>query len=140
MLLRTFQLSDYAPVTELLSEVLTESCYDETMEAFARQLKWDSDLVIVAESDEEIVGIIIGTIDNNQGYYYRIAVGQAYQRKGIGKALIANLKQKFVQRKVSRILVSVDSHNEFLLPLYESLGYRASDFLRSFKKLSIITG
>ncbi|MFD2615104.1 GNAT family N-acetyltransferase [Paenibacillus gansuensis] len=140
MLLRTFQLSDYAPVTELLAEVLTESCYDETIGALARQLKWDSDLVTVAEADEQIVGIIIGTIDNNKGYYYRIAVGQAYQRRGIGKALVENLKQKFVQRKVSRILVTADPHNEPILPLYESLGYRATDFLRSFSKLSIMNG
>jgi ribosomal protein S18 acetylase RimI-like enzyme len=147
MVYRTFQLSDYAPVTRLLNEVLSESCYEETMEAFARQLKWDSELVLVAEEDapvaeenNRIVGIMIGTIDNNQGYYYRIAVDKAFQRQGIGKAMIETMKHRFVQRNVSRILVSVDSHNEPLLPLYESMGYGNTDFLRAFNRLSIVTG
>jgi ribosomal protein S18 acetylase RimI-like enzyme len=138
MLVRSFQLADYRPVTVLLEDVLTETCYEETMEAFARQLSWDSELVLVAEKDEQIVGMIIGTIDNNKGYYYRIAVAKSHQGKGIGKALIAALRQRFEQRKVSKILVTVDVHNEVVLPVYESAGYRASDFSRTPHRLSIV--
>lgn len=48
MHVRSFQLSDYRPVTQLLESVLTEECYEQTMEAFGRQLSWDSELVLVA--------------------------------------------------------------------------------------------
>ena len=82
---RSFQLADYQPVTELLETVLSEECYEQTMEAFARQLSWDSELVLVAAVGDEIAGIMIGTIDNGRGYYYRIAVHPKYQRQGIGK-------------------------------------------------------
>ncbi|MFD1954936.1 GNAT family N-acetyltransferase [Paenibacillus thailandensis] len=140
MIVRSFQLSDYKFVTSLLETVLTEECYEQTMEAFARQLSWDSDLVVVAVQDSEIVGIIIGTIDNHKGYYYRIAVHPHHQRKGIGKALIQSLRQRFEQRNVTKIMVAADEHNEPILPLYESLGYVASDFFRSFQKLSIVAG
>ena len=85
MNVRSFQLSDYRPVTELLETVLSEECYELTMEAFGRQLSWDSELVLVASVGDEIAGIIIGTIDNNKGYYYRIAVHPDYQRRGLGK-------------------------------------------------------
>jgi ribosomal protein S18 acetylase RimI-like enzyme len=108
------------------------------MEAFARQLSWDSELVLVAEKDEKLVGIIIGTIDNNNGYYYRIAVAQQHQRQGIGKAMIEAMKQRFVQRKVNKIMVTVDTHNEVVLPVYESAGYRAGDFSRAAHRLSIV--
>jgi ribosomal protein S18 acetylase RimI-like enzyme len=135
---RSFQLADTASVTRLLQEVLTESCYVDTMEAFKRQLSWDTELVLIAEEDEQIVGIIIGTIDNNNGYYYRIAVAEQYQRKGIGRAMIEAMKQRFLQRKVNKILVTVDVHNENMLPLYESAGYRSTDFSRSAHRLSII--
>jgi ribosomal protein S18 acetylase RimI-like enzyme len=134
---RSFQLADTASVTRLLQEVLTESCYVDTMEAFKRQLSWDTELVLIAEEDEHIVGIIIGTIDNNNGYYYRIAVAEQYQRKGIGRAMIEAMKQRFLQRKVNKILVTVDVHNENMLPLYESVGYRSTDFSRAAHRLSI---
>lgn len=137
---RSFQLSDYASVTGLFHEVLSDSCYEETMEAFGRQLSWDSELVLVAESQQQIVGVIIGTIDNNNGYYYRIAVIGSQRRKGIGRALIQGLQKKFNQRKVKKVLVNVDHHNEPILPFYESLGYRAADFLRAAGQLSIVNG
>jgi len=140
MYVRSFQLSDYGAVTELLETVLSDDCYELTMGAFARQLSWDSDLVLVAVKQGEIVGMIIGTIDNNKGYYYRVAVKREYQRQGIGKLLIQSLKQRFEQRHVTKIMITADEHNEKVLPLYEKLGYVASDFFRSFQKLSIVAG
>lgn len=140
MNVRSFQLSDYRPVTELLETVLSEECYELTMEAFGRQLSWDSELVLVASVGDEIAGIIIGTIDNNKGYYYRIAVHPDYQRKGLGKRLIESLRTRFEQRNVSKIMITADEHNEPILSLYESLGYAATDFFRSFQKLSIVAG
>lgn len=140
MMVRSFQLSDYQHVTSLLETVLTEECYEQTMEAFARQLSWDSELVVVAVDGSEVTGIIIGTIDNHKGYYYRIAVHPEHQRKGIGKALIRALRQRFEQRNVTKIMIAADEHNEPILPLYESLGYVAADFFRSFQKLSIVAG
>jgi len=137
---RPFQLSDYASLTNLLANVLSEVCYEETITAFARQLSLDSDLVLVAVDNQQTVGVIIGTIHNNEGYYYRIAVDRAHQRKGIGKLLIQGLKQRFEQRSVSRVLISVDMHNEPLLPLYESLGYKSRDFMRSVEQLRIVNG
>lgn len=141
MIVRPFYLSDYASITSLFREVLSESCYEETMDAFAKQLSLDPGLVLVSIVNDEIAGIIIGTIDQrNQGYYYRIAVATSYQRRGIGKALINGLKQKFIQRKVSKILVTVDVHNEPILPVYEAVGYTDNNFSRSFRHLRIVSG
>ncbi len=140
MNVRSFQLSDYATVNELLQKVLSETCYEETIEAFARQLSWDSGLVLVAVLNGEIVGIIIGTIDNKCGYYYRIAVDSSHQRKGIGKLLIQSLKRRFNMRKVSKILITMDAHNEPIVPLYKSLGFQNSDFMRSLDKIGIVSG
>ncbi|WP_199622339.1 GNAT family N-acetyltransferase [Paenibacillus alkalitolerans] len=140
MNVRTFQLSDCAAVTELLQASLSDQCYHDTMEAFARQLSWDSSLVFVAEKHSQLVGVVIGTIDKNDGYYYRVAVAPAHRRQGIGKAMIEALQERFLQRKVNRIFVPVDMHNEPVLPLYESLGFGIQQFTKKFNKLSIVTG
>ena len=140
MKVRSFQLSDYVTVTHLLEKVLPESCYDDTMEAFARQLSWDSELVLLAEKEQSIVRIIIGTIDNNKGYFYRVAVHADHQRQGIGKKLIETMKQRFVHRNVSKVFLAGDMHNKTFLPVYESVGYRATDFSRAEKRLRITSG
>lgn len=140
MQVRSFQLSDYMRVTQLFQGSLSEACYEETMEAFARQLSWDSDLVLVCEQEGELVGAIIGTIDNNQGCLYRLAVLPEHRRQGIGRNLIAAMQQKFEYRKVSRICVAGDEHNEPILPLYEAMGFGAANILHAFQKLRIVTG
>ncbi|WP_166245544.1 GNAT family N-acetyltransferase [Paenibacillus turpanensis] len=122
MYIRSFQLSDSAPVTELLREVLTEECCQETMAALTRQLSWDSELVVVAVEDELPVGIIIGTIEEGDGYFYRIAVHTDYQRRGIGRSLAKALQARFEQRKVKSVKVTADEHNEPILPLYAAVG------------------
>jgi ribosomal protein S18 acetylase RimI-like enzyme len=138
MIVRSFQLSDYEPLSRLLEDVLSEECCEETMQALARQIGWDSELVLVAEKDEQVIGMIIGTIDNNNGYYYRIAVATGHRRKGVGKALIAGLKMRFQMRRVNKIMVTVDAHNEVVLPVYESAGYLASDFTHTPHRLAIL--
>ncbi|MCM3748441.1 GNAT family N-acetyltransferase [Paenibacillus pasadenensis] len=140
MHVRSFQLADYSAVTSLLQSVLSEECYDETKEALSRQLSWDSDLVMIAADGDEVAGIIIGTIDNNRGYYYRVAVHPDFRGRGIAKSLISRLRSRFEQRNVSKILVSADKHNESVLTLYSSLGFAPSDFYHSFQKLSIVAG
>jgi len=139
MNVRTIQLADYRSIKELFEAVLAEEVCEQTLVAFGRQLSWDSDLVLVAEVEKEIVGVIIGTIDNNKGYYYRIAIAEDYQDQGIDKDLVRALKQRFDQKKVSKIYVTDDEYNKTIYTLFESLGYATNDFITSFKKLSIIS-
>jgi ribosomal protein S18 acetylase RimI-like enzyme len=141
MNVRSFQLSDYADTTSLFQEVMCEDCYEETMKAFGRQLKWDSELVLVAEENGQVIGAVIGTIDKNKAYYYKIAVHPDFQRQGIGKALVQAMEQRFVRRKVARIMVASCGHNEALVaPLFQSAGYEAADFFRQQEQLSIVNG
>lgn len=138
MHVRSFQLSDVGPVTELLQTALSEECFENTIEPFSRQLSWDSNLIVVAEDEGELVGALIGTIEKNHGCYFRIAVHPDYRRKGIGRSLVAALEHRFQARKVSGIFVAVDEHNSFALPLYEAMGYNENQISKSVRKLSIV--
>lgn len=137
MRIRSFQLSDANQVMELLQLALSEDCYEDTKRAFARQLSWDSELIMIAEEDDEVIGVLIGTIDQNMGCIYRLAVHPEYRRQGVGKNLIAAMEQRFQHRKIYRIFVVGDEHNKAIAPLYEAMGYGASKFLEAFQKLGI---
>ncbi|TVX88314.1 GNAT family N-acetyltransferase [Paenibacillus agilis] len=144
MIVRSFQLSDYMPTKQLLELSLSEECCEKTWDAFARQLSLDGELVVVAqlELDSEVrtVGVAIGTVDQNNGYYYRLAVHPEFRNQGIGKALVGKLEQKFQQRKVRNIMVAADEHTEMMLPFFEQLGYGTQHVLRSLKQLRIVAG
>jgi len=136
MNIRSFQLSDYADVSQLLSRVLSEACFAETIEALARQLSYDSGLVLVALKGERIAGILIGTVDRHHGYFYRIAVDFPFRGQGIGRALIAEMRQRFLRRNVRSVFVALDHHNRPLMPLYESLGLPVWENIRELKIVS----
>ncbi|ANS76924.1 GCN5 family acetyltransferase [Paenibacillus yonginensis] len=139
MRVRSFQLSDATHVTELLQVSLSEECYEDTRRAFARQLSFDSGLIMVMEEEEGeagIIGVLIGTIDQNLGCIYRVAVHPEHRRRGVGKALVQAMEQRFQQRNVSKIVVAGDEHNKAAMPLYEAMGY-AGRMLEAFQKLSI---
>lgn len=140
MQIRSFQLSDYRLVAELLEEVLSEECCEETMGAFARQLSWDSDLVLVAESADSIVGVLIGTIDQHKGYVYRIAIRNQFRRQGVGRELVSHMRNRFRQRNVLKVLVAEDKHNEVLRPFYDSLGLKSTDIVQLTQPLAIVAG
>jgi len=139
MRIRAFQLSDYRSVSELLEVSLSEECCQETLKAFARQLSWDSELILVAEDEGSLVGVMIGTIDRQNGYVYRIAVHPDHRRRGVGRSLMTAMNQRFRQRNVLKVLVALDKHNEHLLPFYERL-VDAPDRGKLSKPLSIVAG
>jgi ribosomal protein S18 acetylase RimI-like enzyme len=136
MQVRSFQLSDATYVTELLQVALSEECYEDTRRAFARQLSFDSGLIMVMEEEESIIGALIGTMDQNTGCIYRVAVHPEHRRRGVGKSLVQAMEQRFQQRNVSNIVVAGDAHNQAAMPLYEAMGY-AGRMLEAFQKLSI---
>jgi len=138
MEVRTFRLADYEQATNLLERALSQECFTETIEAFARQLYWDSKLVLVAEENEQLVGLIIGTIDNGIGYCYRVAVEPSRRREGVGSALVGELTRRFAERGIARVMVPLDVHNEAAMPLYRALGFGADSFAKPAKRLSIL--
>jgi ribosomal protein S18 acetylase RimI-like enzyme len=138
MHIRGFQLTDYVRANSIMESMLNDLCFHETRLALARQLKWDSELVLVAEWEEQVVGLIIGTIDKNRGYVYRVLVEEVYQRQGIGRALTESLVQLFKVRDVHSTWMTVDEHNEPITPFYKALGYTEEQFFTLTNRLSIV--
>lgn len=136
MLIRTFRLGDYAAITRIWQETLLEQTEMESLDALARQLAWDSELVMVAEMDGNVVGVVVGTIDGTRAYFYRLAVDPTKQGFGIGRKLVEALENRFRQRGVNRIIIMVNQDNQKVLPFYHSLGYELQKYVTLSKKLS----
>ncbi|AIG25088.1 GNAT family N-acetyltransferase [Brevibacillus laterosporus] len=136
MIIRTFRLGDYAAITRIWQETELNRTDTETMDSLAKQLAWDSDLVMVAEEDGEVVGVIVGTIDGTRAYFYRLAVSRSSQGRGIGRNLVEALENRFHQRGVNQILIMVNQANEQVLPFYQAMGYELQQYITLSKKIS----
>jgi ribosomal protein S18 acetylase RimI-like enzyme len=140
MRVRSFQLSDHRSVEALLEQVLCDECLEETREALMRQLSWDSDLVLVAEHDETVIGVLIGTVEGHEGYIYRIEVHPDYRRQGVGNALIQAVNVRFRQRNIRQVLAAVDKHHPDFASFYQSVGLPSVDLAERARPLAILAG
>ncbi|XOS90785.1 GNAT family N-acetyltransferase [Brevibacillus laterosporus] len=133
MIIRTFRLGDYAAITRIWQETELDRTDTETMDSLAKQLAWDSDLVMVAEEDGEVVGVIVGTIDGTRAYFYRLAVSLSSQGMGIGRKLVEALENRFHQRGVNQILIMVNQANERVLLFTKPWDMSCNSILRFLK-------
>jgi ribosomal protein S18 acetylase RimI-like enzyme len=135
VLIRSFRLGDYVHITRIWQETGLEQTETETLDALAKQLAWDSDLVMIAEYEGEVAGVIVGTIDGTRGYFYRLAVNPALQGRGIGRKLVEALEKRFKERGVTRVFIMVNQDNKKVLPFYSLLGYEVKEYITLSKKL-----
>lgn len=136
MLIRSFRLGDYSAIMRIWQETGLDRSDSESLDALAKQLSWDSELVMVAELDGEVVGVVVGTIDGTYAYFYRLAVLPRCQGSGIGRKLVEALENRFRQRGVHRVLIMVNQDNPGVLPFYYALGYELQRYVTLSKNLS----
>ncbi|RXT04845.1 GNAT family acetyltransferase [Ammoniphilus sp. CFH 90114] len=136
MRIRSFRLGDYVAITTIWRETGLEKKEAESMDDLAKQLAWDSELVLVAEAEERVVGVIVGTLDGTRGYFYRLAVNPNYQGHGVGKELVVALEKRLKQRGATRVIIMVNQNNKTVIPFYHSLGYEVQEYITLSKSLT----
>ncbi|USG64742.1 GNAT family N-acetyltransferase [Brevibacillus ruminantium] len=136
MLIRPFRLGDYSAITRIWRETGLDEQEAESLNDLAKQLAWDSDLVMVAEQESQVVGVVVGTIDGTRAYFSRLAVLPQAQGSGIGRKLVEAIEKRFKQRGVNRVLIMVNQDNPGVLPFYHALGYEMQKYVTLSKKLS----
>ena len=80
-------------------------------------------LMLVAEVDGGIVGVVLGTFDGRRGWVHRLAVDPAHRRGGVASALVGELEQRFRDRGAPRVNLLVLPDNADGLAFWQRLGY-----------------
>lgn len=79
--------------------------------------------LLVAERDEEIVGVLIAAWDGWRGNMYRLAVQEGCRREGIGVSLTRAGEEYLRSRGVRRVTALVAFEDETAAGFWEAAGY-----------------
>ena len=79
--------------------------------------------VLVAETNQRIVGSLIATFDGWRGNMYRIAVHPDYRRRGIGRALVKEGEKCLTKQGAKRITALVEEKYPWAIAFWSSVGY-----------------
>ncbi|MCY4625426.1 MAG: GNAT family N-acetyltransferase [Chloroflexi bacterium] len=82
---------------------------------------------LVAESNGEITGTIIGGFDGWRGSIYRLTVAEQYQRQGIGRALLEEVKARFALNGVKVVGAYVRKDHPWALDYWDSVGFKLDE-------------
>ncbi len=135
-IIREFRFpEDYASVFELWSHAgpgihLRRS--DELHE-IAKKLQRDPDLFLIADTQGEIIGTVLGGFDGRRGMVYHLAVADAFRGRGVGSALMDNLELQLRAKGCIRIYLLVGQDNLEAIRFYEARGWTRMD-LNAFGK------
>lgn len=93
------------------------------------------DFFLLAELDGRLVGSILGGWDNWRGHIYRLAVHPDFRRRGLARALTAEIEHRLRARGARRIYALAATKQEMGVKFWESLPYEKSKdvpYVRTF--------
>ena len=95
----------------------------ESRKSIKRQLAEYGNLMIVAEDNDQIIGVAIGSHDHRKGWINRLAVLPEWRRRGVAKALIGRLEDEFKKLDIKIFCALILEGNEESISLFENSGY-----------------
>jgi ribosomal protein S18 acetylase RimI-like enzyme len=83
----------------------------------------DTNAVLVAEEDGQIVGTAVAAFDGWRAYIYHVCVDERFRRGGIGRDLLAGAEQYLLSAGARYVYVTVSEDNTEALALVAAQGY-----------------
>jgi ribosomal protein S18 acetylase RimI-like enzyme len=123
--IRKFRIEDYDALIKLWEE--SELPYRpkgrDSWKSLVSELKHGCAIFLVAESEGRIIGSIFGTHDGRKGWINRLAVHPDFQKKGIGKKLVAEVERRLSKIGINIVAILIEDWNETSGQAFEKMGY-----------------
>ncbi|MHC5038700.1 MAG: GNAT family N-acetyltransferase [Planctomycetota bacterium] len=95
----------------------------DTRESIVENMRRDPDLYLGAVESGNLIGAVIASDEGRKGWINRLAVDPDYQRRGIGRRLVAEAEARLRARGREIIAILVEDWNEGSLAFFQAVGY-----------------
>ena len=92
-----------------------------------KKIQRDPDLFLIAESDHEIVGTVMGGFDGRRGMIYHLAVAASLRGQEIGSRLMSEVESRLRARGCIKSYLIVLRDNVEAMKFYERIGWESMD-------------
>jgi ribosomal protein S18 acetylase RimI-like enzyme len=121
---------------------LWEACnltrpWNDPLADFALALKTPSSTIVVVLDGDIVTGTVMVGFDGHRGWVYYLAAHPDWQRRGIGRMLMAAAEDWLRDQGAPKIQLMVRSDNDVARGFYEALGYEIQSVTTYGKRLDI---
>ncbi|HEX9332380.1 MAG TPA: GNAT family N-acetyltransferase [Anaerolineales bacterium] len=135
--IREFQFpTDYEQVYKLWKSIEkgVHVGRSDTLAEIKKKIARDPDLFLVAESDGNIIGSVIGGFDGRRGLIYHLAVAAAFRGKGIGSCLMDEVESRLRGKGCLKCYLLVTNDNTEVGAYYQHHGWQHMDSIHLYGK------
>jgi len=127
VLIRDFQLTDSDKIVEIL-KLNNQYSFPEVdgPEAMKRVKACSVAVFLVCEIDGRVVGVVRGNYDGSRAIIHQLSVHPAYQRRGLGAALVREIVKNFQRMGAPTVSATVTERS---LPFWQKVGFRKTNVL-----------
>ena len=106
----------------------------DTLAEIGKKLERDPDLFLVAESDGNIIGSVIGGFDGRRGIIYHLAVASTFRGQGVGSRLMDEVEARLRTKGCLKCYLLVTVDNPEVEDYYLQRGWQPMDQVHIFGK------
>jgi ribosomal protein S18 acetylase RimI-like enzyme len=121
IIIRPCRTDECSKILELWRDAGSTPSVSDSIEALNRVLQTEGGLLLVAETNDNIIGTIVGGWDGWRGNLYRLAVLPEYRRRGIGRKLVLEAEKQLAEKGVKKISVLIEKDEELAMDFWESM-------------------
>ena len=133
--IRPFMLLDSEAVIKIWQACDLVRPWNDPHKDIARKMTVNPELFLVAEVDGQLAGTVMGGYEGHRGWINYLAVLPAFQKQGIGRALMEDVEAKLLALGCPKINLQVRSGNTAVIQFYGHLGYHIDDVISLGKRL-----
>ncbi len=136
MEIRQFRSTDFDGVKNLWEETFpNDPTWNRAEYAIPAKLAFQSELLLVAVHNDDIIGSAMAGYDGHRGWLYSVAVLRSAQRAGVGKTLVREAERALQLLGCTKINLQIRTTNEVVVNFYKDLGYSVEDRISLGKRL-----
>lgn len=123
MKIRPYRGEHYSDVKKLWQDTNIYIGLFDSEESLGKQIKHDSNSILVAEEDNKLIGVAIVLFAPWCSFVWHVAILPEYQKKGYGKELMKKIEMNLKSRGARMVGGYVEKNNKVVLDFYKKLGY-----------------
>ena len=128
--LREFRLPDDYDAVMRFWESIEKGMHisaSDTIAEIEKKIQRDPDLFLIAESNKDVIGTVIGGFDGRRGMIYHMAVAASFRGQGIGSRLMSEVEARLRAKGCLKCYLVVLRDNVDAMKFYEHIGWEAMD-------------